>query len=161
MIKSTFFDTTKHWKELFLLIEIRNSSYITQIDLSGVLDVSPAMVSKYMANLQNRKIISISKITQKDCQYALTQDGADYLNNLMSRYLSEISDLKNLFQQHIDRFQKEYELKVAITNSFGTLMPYIADKLGFFEKNQMRISVMEYSNGEKPMEDFEKMKQTE
>lgn len=158
MQQSSFLTTTKQWKELFILIEIRNNSYISQAHLTEVLDVSPAMISKYMTNMEETGLIQISKITQKDHQYMLTQAGIDYLNNLMSRYLSEISDLKDLFQQHIDRFQKEYELKVAITNSFGTLMPYIADKLGFFEKNQMRISLMEYSNGEKLMEDFEKNK---
>ena len=143
---------------MFILIEIRNNSYISQADLSEILDVSPAMVSKYMTNLEERELIQINKITQKEHQYSLTQSGVGYLNLLMSQYLVSISDLKTLFQKHIDRFQKEYELKVAITNSFGTLMPYIADKLGFFEQKQMRISLMEYSNGEKLMEDFEKNK---
>ena len=158
MLQLNFFDTTKQWKELFILIEIRKNSHISQADLTEVLDVSPAMVSKYITSMEDRGLIQILKITQKDYQYALTRAGIDCLNTLMNRYLSEISALKNLFKHHIDRFQKEYELKVAITNSFGTLMPYIADKLGFFEQNQMRISLMEYSNGEKLMEDFERNK---
>lgn len=111
-----------------------------------------------MAELESRSLMTIEKHSQKDHQYKLTKIGIDYLNKLIKLYIKDISQLKNLLQIHIDRFQKEYELKVAITNSFGTLTPYLAKELGFFEKHQMNINLVEYNNGEKLMEDFEKNK---
>lgn len=111
-----------------------------------------------MTDFESRSLLTIEKHSQKDHKYKLTKSGIEYLNKLIKLYIKDISQLKNLLQTHINRFQKEYELKVAITNSFGTLTPYLAKELGFFEKNQMNINLVEYNNGEKLMEDFEKNK---
>lgn len=158
MVFSNFFDTKKQYKELFLLIEIRNNAHISQAELARVLNVSPAMISKYITELEKRDLIRITRISQKEQQYELMELGIDYINTLMPSYLSDISNLKDIFQDHITRFQRDYELKIAITNSFGALIPYVANKLGFFKKNQMKIKLVEYPNGEKLMENFEKEK---
>lgn len=156
MYNSDFFDTKKLLKELFLLIEIRKDPFISQTQLSIVLNITPAMISRYILDMESRALLVIEKTSQKDYRYRLTKAGMEYLNKLIALYIKDISRLKNLLQDHINRFQKEYELRVAITNSFSTLTPYLAKKLGFFEKNQMNINLVEYSNGEKLMEDFEK-----
>jgi len=156
LFNSDFFDTKKLLKELFLMIEIRKDPFISQTKLSIVLDITPAMISRYLSDLESRALLIIEKHSQKDYQYRLTKSGMEYLNRLIELYIKDISRLKNLLQDHINRFQKEYELKVAITNSFGTLTPYLAKELGFFNKNQMNINLVEYNNGEKLMEDFEK-----
>lgn len=158
MFDSQFFVTNKRLKELFLLIEIKNNVFITKTQLSCILNITPAMISRYISVLESNSLLITEKYSQKDYQYRLTDLGIKYLNEIMKLYIKDISQLKALFQTHINKFQREYQIKVAITNSFGTLTPYLAKQLGFFEKNQINIDLVEYDNGEKIMEDFEKNK---
>ena len=158
MLKSNFFDTKKTYKELFLLLAMRDNAYINQTDLADIIGITPAMVSRYINDLEKRSIIRTQKNNQKDYRYSLTGAGTEYLSSLINLYIKDISRLKKIFQKHSDNFRKDYELKVAATNSFGNLIPYIAKELGFFEKSQMNIDLSEYSDGEKLMEEYEKNK---
>jgi len=85
-----FFEPTAELRKFMLLNEIKNNSKISQSNLSKRVNVVPAMINKYIKELQAKKEIELRGKNKKTTRYYLTKKGLYRKQQYLFDYINEI-----------------------------------------------------------------------
>jgi FlaA1/EpsC-like NDP-sugar epimerase len=88
--RSDFLLPTKSFRRLTILLTINHSPRISQHKIAQETHLSSSMVNSYIKELVARRLIKISNLNNRDCDYQLTAAGTKELTRLLMEYSAEI-----------------------------------------------------------------------
>jgi DNA-binding MarR family transcriptional regulator len=119
-----FFKPSPKLRELMILSYIEKSSKISQKELSKHLEISPAMINKYITKFIEKEFIITKGKTNRTIRYFLTEKGKEEKDRLVFKYMIETvklyKDAKKEFQEKIKKFKEENIDKVVFYGAAET-----------------------------------------
>jgi len=96
-----FFEPSPYFRKMLILDLINENENITQKQLSLSVGIVPSLINKYLAELKNDGLISISKVGKK-ARYNLTSEGISELNLMKLEFFNDIVSLSNKIDSHLE-----------------------------------------------------------
>jgi DNA-binding MarR family transcriptional regulator len=100
-----FLCPTKLFRELDMLVLIKDHPWMSQHALAKKMGITGAMVNSYMKDLTQKKMVKVEGETNRQKQYFLTPKGNRRRRILLNEYITGVSDLystcKKEFEQRL------------------------------------------------------------
>lgn len=96
-----FFEPSPYFRKMVILEMIFENENTTQKQLSLEVGIVPSLINKYLAELKNEGMITISKVG-KSAKYYLTSEGISELNLMRLEFFNDIVSLSNKIDSHLE-----------------------------------------------------------
>ena len=94
---------TKEFRELHILLTIRNHPHSSQHKIGVHVDLSSAMVNSYVKDLVAQGYLELSNRNRRDLNYFLTPSGEEKLTSQLMNYSAEIVQLYSGAKREISK----------------------------------------------------------
>lgn len=123
-IRKRFFKPGKESRALSILEGVHACSRVSQSELGHKAGLSGAMVNKYVKELQDAGVLTLTPVNGKAYAYGLTPDGEQTRRNLLGQFCAEIvqiySALKESVRAKIEPLREEGLLSLALFGASET-----------------------------------------